>query len=76
MTQVTVKALKAALEGVPDDTVVFLGDDEELNGVHAAYYMQTEDLSDIPVGVEGEMKRMLKDQCREELSNQVVFLIS
>lgn len=42
MKQLTVKVLKERLASMPDNAVVYLGDDEELNGVHGAYFVQTE----------------------------------
>jgi len=41
MNQLTVKVLKGLIAHLPDDTVVYLGDDEELNGVHQAFFVQT-----------------------------------
>lgn len=40
MKQLTVGVLSALIEHLPDDTVVYLGDDEELNGIHEAYFVQ------------------------------------
>ena len=40
MNQLTVKALKQILSGMKDDDVIYLGDDEELNGVHEAFFCQ------------------------------------
>lgn len=40
MKQLTVKELKAILEKLPDNAPVYLGDDEELNGIHGAYFAQ------------------------------------
>lgn len=41
MKQLTVGALSALMEHLPDDMVVYLGNDEELNGTHEAYFVQT-----------------------------------
>lgn len=46
MKQLTVGALKTLLEGVPDDLLVCIGDDEELNGIHGAYFAQRIDEED------------------------------
>lgn len=43
----TVKQLKQALKNVPDDTIIILGDDDELNGVHNAWYAQKEKLANL-----------------------------
>ena len=40
MNQITVGVLRKAIKGLPDSTVVYLGDDEELNGIHEAYFVQ------------------------------------
>lgn len=40
MKQLKVKDLKMILETMPDNAVVYLGDDEELNGLHGAYFCQ------------------------------------
>lgn len=42
MKQMTVKQLKKYLKDFPDDALVYLGDDEELNGIHGAYFIQEE----------------------------------
>lgn len=49
----TIKDLKDAIKNLPDDFIVVLGDDEELNGVHIAYgcdvVLPTDyNLSDLP----------------------------
>lgn len=41
MKQLTVGALKTLLEEVPDDLPICIGDDEELNGIHGAYFAQS-----------------------------------
>lgn len=41
MKQLTVGTLKALLEKVPDDLLICIGDDEELNGIHGAYFAQS-----------------------------------
>ena len=38
--QLTVKKLKELLEDMPDNDIIYLGDDEELNGIHEAYFCQ------------------------------------
>lgn len=43
MIQLTVKDLKTALEMFDDNMPIYLGNDEELNGVHEAYFIQLED---------------------------------
>lgn len=43
MEQLTVKTLKTLLDNYPDDAIIYLGDDEELNGIHGAYFCQNED---------------------------------
>ena len=40
MKQLTVKEIKTAIKDLPDNTIVYIGDDEELNGLHEAYYIQ------------------------------------
>lgn len=40
MKQMTIGTLKALIQNVPDNMVVFLGDDEELNGIHQAFFAQ------------------------------------
>ena len=40
MKQMTIGTLKALIQNVPDDMVVFLSDDEELNGIHKAFFAQ------------------------------------
>lgn len=42
MKQLTVKTLKKYLNDMPENALVYLGDDEELNGVHGAYFIQKE----------------------------------
>lgn len=42
MKQLTVKVLKELLNTMPDNAIVYLGDDEELNGIHGAYFVQKE----------------------------------
>lgn len=43
MNQLTVKQLKEALANVNSDAKIYLGDDEELNGIHEAYFAQLDD---------------------------------
>lgn len=40
MNQLTVKKLKEILSEMKDTDVIYLGDDEELNGLHSAYFCQ------------------------------------
>lgn len=40
MNQLTVGALREAIKGLPASTVIYLGDDEELNGIHEAFFAQ------------------------------------
>lgn len=40
MAKLTVGALKEILKEFPDDLPIILGDDEELNGIHCAYFAQ------------------------------------
>lgn len=40
MKQLTVKELREALKKMPDDALVYLGDDDELNGIHGAWYVE------------------------------------
>ena len=40
MKLLTVKELKEQLSHYADDEPVYLGDDEELNGLHGAYFVQ------------------------------------
>lgn len=40
MEVLTVGTLKKILKDMPDDLVIYLGDDEELNGIHEAYFAQ------------------------------------
>lgn len=35
-----VKQLQEILKDMPPNAVIYLGDDEELNGIHGAYYCQ------------------------------------
>lgn len=42
-----VSDLREAIKDLPGDTVVIIGDDDELNEVHNAWYAQTETLSNI-----------------------------
>lgn len=42
MKQLTVGVLKDQLSKMPDNALVYLGDDEELNGIHAAFFVQEE----------------------------------
>lgn len=46
MNQLTVGALKTLLKDIPDDLLVYIGDDEELNGMHGAYFAQRLDEED------------------------------
>ena len=39
MKQLTVKTIKEAIKDLPDDTIVYLGDDEELNSIHQAFFV-------------------------------------
>lgn len=41
MNQLTVKVLKGLIAHLPDDMVIYIGDDEELNGIHQAFFVQT-----------------------------------
>ena len=40
MAKLTVGALKEILKEFPDDLPIFLGDDEELNNIHYAFFAQ------------------------------------
>lgn len=40
MKQLTVGALGAMIKGLPENAVVYIGDDEELNGIHQAFFVQ------------------------------------
>ena len=40
MKQLTVKQLRTLLKDMPDNYTIYLGDDEELNGIHEAYFCQ------------------------------------
>lgn len=40
MKQLTVKSLKGYLKDMPEDAIVYIGDDEELNGLHEAFFIQ------------------------------------
>ena len=40
MKQLKVKDLIKYLEEMPPNSIVYLGDDEELNGLHEAYFVQ------------------------------------
>ena len=46
MEQLTVGKLKTLLKDVPDNLLVCIGDDEELNGIHGAYFAQRIDEED------------------------------
>ena len=46
MEQLTVGKLKTLLKEVPDNLLVCIGDDEELNGIHGAYFAQRIDGGD------------------------------
>ena len=63
MKQLTVGVLKLALQNEPDDELIFLGDDEELNGIHGAYFVGRHDAD--------EMEDMSQGTC-----NKSGFLIS
>lgn len=75
MNALTVGRIKEAIKKLPDDMVVILGDDEELNGVHLAFFIQTEDLTD------QEESSSIYDLVKqtidiESLDNQTVLMIS
>ena len=54
MEKLTVGKLKQILATVPDNQIVYLGDDEELNGIHLAFFAQ--EMS------ERDMKEFSQDQ--------------
>lgn len=43
----TVKEIREAIKGLPGNTTVIIGNDDELNGVHNAWFIQTEAVSRI-----------------------------
>lgn len=47
MKQLTVKQLKSILNTMPENAKIYLGDDEELNGIHGAYFAQEVSKDDI-----------------------------
>lgn len=47
MKPLTVGALKKALDGIPDNTIVILGDDDEFNGCHNAWYSHKQKLGNV-----------------------------
>lgn len=62
MKQLTVGVLRALIKHLPDDMFVFLGDDEELNGTHEAYFVQTvekDELNEMGCGSEHESGGLL-----------------
>ena len=65
MKQLTVGALKTLLENVPDNLLVCIGDDDELNGIHGAYFAQR---------IDGEDRESYQDLLPDASAN--VFLIS
>ncbi len=40
MKQLTVEMLWEVIKDLPPSTVIYLGDDEELNGIHPAFFAQ------------------------------------
>lgn len=40
MKPITVKELKEQLDHYADDELIYLGDDEELNGIHYGFFVQ------------------------------------
>lgn len=49
MSVLTVGELRQAIKGLPKNTVVIIGDDDELNGVHNAWNAQVENTSSVIV---------------------------
>lgn len=43
----TVAQLRQVLRGLPGDTIVIIGNDDECNGVHNAWYAQVEEVKNI-----------------------------
>lgn len=77
MKQLTVKDLKAFLKDLPDDTLVYLGDDDELNGIHCGWCIDTVDLTQAdnePFSPCNMIKERGVEPTREQ--NQTVLLIS
>lgn len=50
----TVAQLREVMKGLEGDTVVIIGDDDELNGVHNAWYAQVEELKNVKLSRHGQ----------------------
>lgn len=62
MKQLTLKTLRAVTAHLPEDTIIYLGDDEELNGTHQAFFIQTmekDELNEIGYGSDYEKGGLL-----------------
>ena len=46
MEVLTVGTLKKIIKDMPDNLKIYLGDDEELNGIHQAYFCQEIDANE------------------------------
>ena len=55
MNQLTVGALRSAMKGLPASTVIYLGDDEELNGIHEAFFAQEITDADVSTYSQGSL---------------------
>ena len=56
MNVLTVGALRKAIVGLPKDTIVIIGNDDELNGVHNAWYAQTEQVDNLKIRTIGNLE--------------------
>lgn len=56
MGVLTVRDIRKAIVGLPQNTVVIIGNDDELNGVHNAWYIQTEEVNDVKLKAIGSVK--------------------
>lgn len=74
MQELTIGVLKAILNKYPDSLPVIIGDDEELNGVHLAFYCEAYDFKQ-PITDE-ETEYIHKSLNMDKYNNQKVLLIS
>lgn len=65
MGVLTVGELRKAITGLPKNTVVIIGNDDELNGVHNAWYAQTKEVENLKLRKVANME-MFKGEIFEE----------